>query len=74
MNLNVRGEGSEISLSNLEEFTEGYGWNLNVFTDANGVTTITFIGTYNGNNFTLTLETTLDVQVDEEFNEIILSL
>lgn len=65
---------SEISLSNPEEFPEGYGWNLNVSTDANGVTTISFMGINNGNDFTLTLETTLIVSVDEESNEIILSL
>lgn len=68
--LYVSEEGCEISLSNPEEFPEGYGWNLNVSTDANGVTTITF----HGNDYTLTLETTLSVSVDEESNEIILSL
>ena len=68
--LNVSEEGCEISLSNPEEFPEGYGWNLNVSTDANGVTTIAF----HGNDYTLTLETTLSVSVDEESNEIILSL
>ena len=68
--LNVSEEGCEISLSNPEKFTEGYGWNLNVSTDANGVTTIIF----HGDGFTIALETMLSVNVDEERNEIILSL
>ena len=58
-----------ISLSNPEDASVGQ-WQLDsIATGDDGITTITFVG----DGFTLTLETTLRTELDEENDEIILS-
>lgn len=66
-------KAGDIYLVNPEEHADGYGWNLNISTTENGITTITYKGSFNGIEFTLTLETTLHVEVDEVIDHIILS-
>jgi Ca2+-binding RTX toxin-like protein len=69
-------EHDRVSLSN-DELPAGQGWDLTVTTneqgivpqDANGITTLTFTG----DGYSLTLETTLQAQVDQANNEIVLS-
>ena len=64
----------DVYLMNPDELNEGYGWDLNISTTENGITIITYKGLYGDTVFTLTLETTLNVDVEEEIDQIILSL
>ena len=70
LHLVVSDDGTEVSLSN-GELAEGIGWQLDsVVTGENGITTISFTD----NGITLTLETTLQVTVNLEINEIVLAI
>ena len=66
-------DDNSISLSNPEYESVGQWLFDSVVTGDDGLTTITFVGNYAGHDFTLTLETTLLVELDLEENEIILS-
>ena len=68
-----RGEDGDVYLLNPEELAEGYGWDLNISTTENGIKIITYKGKSGDIGFTLTLETTLHVVVDEASDQIILS-
>ena len=77
VNIYVSEDGDEVSLSNPTE-EPGIGWDLSngdgiVPPDGNGITTLTFNGLYSGEPFTLTIETTLQAEVDQAANEIVLS-
>ncbi|MBO4318279.1 MAG: hypothetical protein J5855_08415 [Mailhella sp.] len=63
-------DGSGVALSN-EGNAPGVGWNYDssLEPDENGITTITFTG----EDFTLTLETTLQAQLVQAMNEIVLT-